>query len=304
MNSKAIRKQLLAAVAMVLVAAVALGSSTYAWFANNNMVTATGLKATAQTGSSALLIANNTGNISDKNFQTSVVLSTDAKKLAPVSTIDGEKFFWTAGDNVNGEGDAINETYTEYKDETKDQFPNGAVPYVEYDLLLKATLSDANPINLTGLTLDYTKNNAETDNENAFRVAFFASEKVDSVESAMVAPVKLKSIMNSQNTTENFTAGQAVSSTTGTAAVTNPGESAVVTSAVTAGKNCYYRVVVRLWIEGEDKTCTNSVFSPLAGTWACGLKFETTGTAVKNYTAGGNQPSGSQTTGGTLTPGA
>ena len=41
MNSKAIRKQLLAAVAMVLVAAVALGSSTYAWFVSNNSVTAT-----------------------------------------------------------------------------------------------------------------------------------------------------------------------------------------------------------------------------------------------------------------------
>ncbi|MDY3224499.1 MAG: hypothetical protein SOW84_01315 [Candidatus Faecousia sp.] len=39
-NSKAIRRQLLAAIAMVLVAAVALGSSTYAWFASNNTVSA------------------------------------------------------------------------------------------------------------------------------------------------------------------------------------------------------------------------------------------------------------------------
>lgn len=52
MNSKAIRKQLLAAVAMVLVAAVALGSSTYAWFVNNSTVQATGMsvKATAEGG--------------------------------------------------------------------------------------------------------------------------------------------------------------------------------------------------------------------------------------------------------------
>ena len=48
MNSKAIRKQLFAAVAMVLVAAVALGSSTYAWFAANNRVTAEGMTVTAQ----------------------------------------------------------------------------------------------------------------------------------------------------------------------------------------------------------------------------------------------------------------
>ncbi len=56
MNSKAIRKQLLAAVAMVLVAAVALGSSTYAWFANSNNVSATGMSVTAKSDSSYLLI--------------------------------------------------------------------------------------------------------------------------------------------------------------------------------------------------------------------------------------------------------
>lgn len=48
MNSKAIRKQLLAAVAMVLVAAVALGSSTYAWFVQSGSVTATGMKVNVQ----------------------------------------------------------------------------------------------------------------------------------------------------------------------------------------------------------------------------------------------------------------
>lgn len=43
-----LKKQLVAAVAMVCVAAVALGSSTYAWFANNNKVEASGLSVTAQ----------------------------------------------------------------------------------------------------------------------------------------------------------------------------------------------------------------------------------------------------------------
>ena len=38
---KALKKQLGAAVAMVCVAAVALGSSTYAWFVTNNKVDAT-----------------------------------------------------------------------------------------------------------------------------------------------------------------------------------------------------------------------------------------------------------------------
>ena len=54
MNSKAIKKQLLAAVAMVLVAAVALGSSTYAWFVASNDVKAEGMMLQVQ-GSQRLL---------------------------------------------------------------------------------------------------------------------------------------------------------------------------------------------------------------------------------------------------------
>lgn len=57
MNSKAIKRQLLAAIAMVLVAAVALGSSTYAWFASNNKVDANGMKITATTEGANLEIS-------------------------------------------------------------------------------------------------------------------------------------------------------------------------------------------------------------------------------------------------------
>lgn len=79
MNSKAIRKQLLAAVAMVLVAAVALGSSTYAWFASNNKVTATGMTVNAQAEGSLLVISTSTtlGN------STSVAMNLTGAKLFP-----------------------------------------------------------------------------------------------------------------------------------------------------------------------------------------------------------------------------
>ena len=56
MNSKAIKRQLLAAIAMVLVAAVALGSSTYAWFVSNNTVKATTSKISAQSNAPFLMI--------------------------------------------------------------------------------------------------------------------------------------------------------------------------------------------------------------------------------------------------------
>ena len=53
---KGLKKQMAAAVAMVCVAAVALGSSTYAWFVSNNKVTATTTNISAQSNSAYLVI--------------------------------------------------------------------------------------------------------------------------------------------------------------------------------------------------------------------------------------------------------
>ena len=53
---KALKKQLGAAIAMVCVAAIALGSSTYAWFVSNNTVKATTTDISAQSNSAYLVI--------------------------------------------------------------------------------------------------------------------------------------------------------------------------------------------------------------------------------------------------------
>ena len=57
---KALKKQLVAAIAMVLVAAVALGSSTYAWFESNNSVKGTTTTISAQSNSAYLVIDDKT----------------------------------------------------------------------------------------------------------------------------------------------------------------------------------------------------------------------------------------------------
>lgn len=85
MNSKAIRKQLLAAVAMVLVAAVALGSSTYAWFVASGTVKAEDMKVQAQSESGILI--KELGNDS-MSFGTVATITEAAKKLYPASTND------------------------------------------------------------------------------------------------------------------------------------------------------------------------------------------------------------------------
>lgn len=84
MNSKAIRKQLLAAVAMVLVAAVALGSSTYAWFVNNNKVSATTNSVSAAAATASLYIEPGNNSTVPTNNKTSAE-TTCANTLVPVS---------------------------------------------------------------------------------------------------------------------------------------------------------------------------------------------------------------------------
>ena len=90
---KALKKQMAAAIAMVCVAAVALGSSTYAWFVSNNTVKATTSKISAQSNAPFLKIdktaikAGSTTSISYaedadvKLYPAQVVKNTDNKPL-------------------------------------------------------------------------------------------------------------------------------------------------------------------------------------------------------------------------------
>lgn len=70
---KALKKQMAAAIAMVVVAGIALGSSTYAWFVSNNSVKATTTNISAQSNSAYLVIAN---NIAKKTSNTSTSTAT------------------------------------------------------------------------------------------------------------------------------------------------------------------------------------------------------------------------------------
>ena len=93
MNSKAIKRQLLAAIAMVLVAAIALGSSTYAWFAANTSVTATGANVTAETPTTILISKTS----ATEEFGSTIAMENESKMGATVYPVH-----WTGDKNVTG----------------------------------------------------------------------------------------------------------------------------------------------------------------------------------------------------------
>lgn len=93
MNSNAIKRQLLAAIAMVLVAAIALGSSTYAWFAANTSVTATGANVTAETPTTILISKTS----ATEEFGSTIAMENESKMGATVYPVH-----WTGDKNVTG----------------------------------------------------------------------------------------------------------------------------------------------------------------------------------------------------------
>lgn len=117
METKALKKQLGAAIAMVLVAAIALGAATFAWFVNNNAVTATGVDVSTSSSVPNLYITS-TGKTTDGM----TAAGTNPTKLFPVSTNDANAFYetlhWTTGTGDNAVADEYQNALVHETDKT------------------------------------------------------------------------------------------------------------------------------------------------------------------------------------------
>ncbi len=103
MDSKSLKKQLGAAIAMVLVAAVALGSATYAWFVTNNEVKATTSNVSAKSNSAYLVI--DTKATGENSTTAAKATDPDNTKLYPAQwddTFTAEGGTVKAADGVKG----------------------------------------------------------------------------------------------------------------------------------------------------------------------------------------------------------
>lgn len=101
-NTKSLKKQLAAAIAMLLVAVVALGSASYAWFVTNNKVDATTTNISAQSNAAFMTIANGAAGAKDADTTSvSTTLGADTK-LYPATF--GEETGSTKGKFMTGYG--------------------------------------------------------------------------------------------------------------------------------------------------------------------------------------------------------
>lgn len=97
MKMKSLKTQFIGAIAMVLVAAIAMGSSTYAWFAMNTQVKATGMQVQAKS-EGGIVISNESGT----NWNDSATASHNSVAyLIPTSTNNVESWYHNTSTDVN-----------------------------------------------------------------------------------------------------------------------------------------------------------------------------------------------------------
>lgn len=277
-------RKLIPALALLLVSAVLMSTASYAWFSMNNKVTVTGMEVKTKV-SDNLFVAKTTldatDHVADSNYKSFINDMTPSETLLePVSTVDGKSFFYTdTTTNVAADGAPISSSaYIVYS--AGDAFDKmygvdsvtsspDAVGYVDYVLELKAVNGSGSDkeVRLTALNLTYK--GIET-NQKAFRVAVFM-QKLNGAYT-MVSEGTLGTAQLFAYTDSAYFDSKAVSAVDTVSAVTLTSTGVVGT--VTAGKTDYFKVVVRLWLEGQDTTCNNDTFASLTKNWALDLAFE------------------------------
>lgn len=285
----------------------------------NNTVSVTGMQVKAIVNDN-LLIAETTPGDTDGEAESAYkkAITTSIKAiLEPASTVNGVKYYYTATDNVVGSGDARADQYTPYKlydSETfygtktiasgdyADEFSKNygvtsatvtayagsgktvAEAYKDYAFYIKATntASSTKEVRITTLDLTYGLTGAVA--HKAFRAAIFADTMTSATAGAHDVDgstgMTLVSILKPDNAV-NFTANSAVSSASAVTEIASAkrDQNAVIGS-VTSGATTYFKVVIRLWLEGEDKTCNNDTFAKLTDTWSLDVVLKMDGTTA------------------------
>ena len=74
--------------------------------------------------------------------------------------------------------------------------------------------------------------------------------------------------------TASYFDNTAVSSTTAKSAASTTNSGVVIATGLTAGTPAYYKVTVRIWLEGEDPSCKTETYLNLDDSWKLDLQFD------------------------------
>ena len=250
-------RKLLPALSMLLISALLMGSSTFAWFSMNTTVTATGMSVKAQTSGNLLISKDGT-----TYGTTSISLAEGhAYALVPASTVNGVNFFKVDKYASTNDNYAVsNDSKTEEVIYTVGTNSNGSYVYSK-KFYLKVENNSATNLIATingvafGATGDLNYNLAK-----ALKVAVAVTEKGVSATTAKIyspfngGTLDYNAISRKTADGENIkTSGVLAALDTKTKAT-----SGTTVNLETMDKNKEYEVLVTVWFEGQDENCTSA----------------------------------------------
>lgn len=249
------KKALLSSLSMLMVATVAVGSATFAWFTSSTTATASGLNVkTIQ--ASELVISDFT-----KSWGTTVDYEIADKVLMPASTSDGSNW-WTANA----------ETKTSYAKKSTDVFTAADAPTFNtpasssYAYADQLNVMNSGEADVENVTITWTIPNFS--NSNYLRVALVPADATGNFvyESG-------KSFVNYVYDKDGV-AYDAASGASTTTSITPATTCSVNVGTLSKDEAAYFNLYI--WFEGQDEQC----FDGNAGQIIPDIEFSVTGSTV------------------------
>lgn len=250
MKAKSRRRLLVSSVAMLLVAMIALGTATYAWFTTNTTSYADEINATT-TKASTLVISK-----SDKDWKTHVQYgfgTTTAEKIMyPASSVNGTN--WWKADALDGTGKVDTTTLA-------------AATGTDYIFKEELNVKNDGQAKVTKITIKFSKLATASDYARVALVPKAGSADVVTSNGTFASSVYAKD-------TEAYNPINAGGTAADATTITCKSTCTVSVPDLDAGKMAYYDLYI--WFEGQDKDCTNAN----SGQKIPDLRFDVTGEPV------------------------
>lgn len=262
MKAKSRKRLLISSIAMLLVAMLALGTATFAWFTQNTSATAEGL--TMRTSkTSSLLVSDDT-----QEYASSVTYQDVQAVMFPASSIDGQHWYYTYADA----------TASYASTQTPQTVPGtlGTATANKYVFADQLNIKNEGDVQVSDITITVSGWNTSTRYLNMALVP--VSNKVTGGDTSMTAA----NFQNSANVySDAATAYNPVSATGAFQTTTTITPTAKTSSTWTisvpnlaANSEAHYNLFI--WFEGQDTYCKDAN----AGQGISGMQFTITGTPV------------------------
>lgn len=260
MSTKALKTQLLAAIAMVLVASIALGSSTYAWFASNSKVEANGMSVQATTAKNLVISTDNTLRTNEATTKASAFTGTCTLNPSSVQTLAATQNFFKVTDS-KGVDYAGGKAGVGTKFEAATPVTSGTsgdVAKHTFYIRVDGTTSDT----MTNLHVNKitVSRGTEQNISKALRVGVVCGDKGFIYAPITDATTTYNAIQKAGTVTSVETGiykdAEDVALNANTTALTSYASTSVL--AETVKSDAYTQVDIYIWYEGEDNACTSA----------------------------------------------